>query len=116
MNWSEGRIQGFIINTLRYGSRKWPPKFETLEEAKTEKKINPKSGKLAQFYRCNGCKQEFTNKDVEVDHIDPVVEPKVGFVDWNTYITRLFSPKDNYQVLCKTCHKEKSKKERYNNK
>ena len=63
--WTKGRIQGFIINTLRYGSRKWPPKFETLNEAKTEKKINVKTGKMAQHYLCNGCKKEYTNKDVE---------------------------------------------------
>lgn len=116
MQWSEGRIHGFIVNTLRYGSRKWPAKFETLEEAKTERKINPKSGKLAQFYLCNRCKEEYTNKDVEVDHIDPVVDPKVGFVDWNTYIQRLFSPRENYQVLCKTCHKAKTKEENKKNK
>lgn len=112
MEWTKGRIQGFIVQTLRYGSRKWPPKFETLAEAKTEKKVNPATGRLAQFYRCNACKQEYTNKDVEVDHIIPVVDPKDGFVDWNTYIDRLFCSKDNYQVLCVSCHKKKSKKER----
>lgn len=112
MTWTEARKRGFIINTLRWGSRKWPAKFQTLEEAKTEKRINEKSGRLAQFYKCNACKQEFTNKEVEVDHIIPVVDPVQGFVDWNTYIERMFSERDNYQVLCVTCHKKKSKLER----
>lgn|SRR5574343_644248 len=112
MEWSEGRKRGFIINTLRWGSRKWPAKFETLNEAKTEKRVNEETGRVAQFYKCNGCKKEFTNKNVEVDHIIPVVDPTTGFVDWNTYIDRMFSEKDNYQVLCISCHKKKSNKER----
>jgi len=111
MNWTEGRIHGFIVNTLRYGSRKWPAKFEALDLAKTEKKINVKSGRVAQHYLCNHCKQEFTNKDVEVDHIIPVVDPKEGFKDWNTFIARMFTPLENYQVLCKKCHKIKTKEE-----
>ena len=109
--WTEGRIRGFITTTLRYGSRKWPPKFECLNESKTEKRINPASGRLAQFYKCSRCEQEFTNKDVEVDHIIPVVDPQVGFVDWNTFIERLFTERDNFQTLCKPCHKKKTKEE-----
>jgi 5-methylcytosine-specific restriction endonuclease McrA len=110
--WTEGRVHGYIVNTLRYGSRKWPPKFQTLNEAKTEKKISVKSGRLAQHFRCASCSEEFTSKDIEVDHIKPVVDPKVGFVDWNTYIERMFCPKSNYQVLCTTCHKAKTKQEK----
>jgi 5-methylcytosine-specific restriction endonuclease McrA len=82
-----------------------------LEESKTEKKINPKTKRLAQFYQCARCKDEFTNKDVEVDHIVPVVDPSVGFVDWNTFIARLFTERENYQTLCKPCHKLKTKEE-----
>lgn len=81
-------------------------------EAKLGKKINPSTGRLAEFFSCAGCGGEFTNKDVEVDHISPVVDPSVGFIDWNTFISRLFSGKENYQVLCKSCHKDKSNKER----
>ena len=107
-SWTDGRLQGFIVGVLRAGHKRWPFKYEVKNEAKVGKKINPASGRLAEFYLCSGCGGEFTNKDVEVDHIDPVVDPKVGFVDWNTFISRLFSPKDNYQVLCKVCHKAKS--------
>ena len=110
--WTDGRLQGFIIGVLRAGHKRWPFKYEVKNEAKTEKRINEASGRVAQFYMCSGCQQEFTNKEVEVDHIDPVVDPKVGFVDWNTYIPRLFSPKENYQLLCKACHLVKSNKEK----
>ena len=111
-SWTSGRLQGFIIGVLRAGHKRWPFKYEVKNEAKTEKRVNPETGRVAQFYLCSACANEFTNKEVEVDHIDPVVDPNVGFVDWNTYITRLFSPKDNYQLLCKSCHKIKSNEEK----
>lgn len=111
-SWTPGRLQGFIVGVLRAGHKRWPFKYEVKNEAKTEKKINPESGRLAQFFQCAICKDEFTNKEVEVDHISPVVDPKVGFVDWNTYINRLFSFKDNYQLVCTKCHKAKSNSEK----
>ena len=41
--WTEGRRRAFITNALRAATRKWPPKYETLNDAKTEKKINPRT-------------------------------------------------------------------------
>jgi hypothetical protein len=97
---------------LRAGSRKWPPKYETLNTAKTEKKINKATGRLAQHYRCNACQEEYTSKDVQVDHIEPVIDPKKGFISWDAFIEALYCESDNLQVLCKVCHKEKTKEER----
>lgn len=48
---------------------------------------------------------------LELDHIEPVVEPRKGYCDWNTYIERLYVGPEEYQGLCRTCHAEKSKKE-----
>jgi 5-methylcytosine-specific restriction endonuclease McrA len=115
--WSEGRYRSFITSTLRSGARRWPPKYLTLNEAKTEKKINTKTGRIAQHYTCNGCLGEFTAKDVQVDHIEPVVDPVKGFISWDVFIERLFCEKENLQVLCKSCHLLKSnleKKEKKN--
>ena len=47
-----------------------------------------------------------------VDHIDPVVDPKVGFVDWTTYIERMFVEEDGLQILCKECHDKKTRFEK----
>lgn len=110
--WSEGRIKSFITSTLRGGLRRWPPKWETLKEAKVGKKINEKSGRLAEHYKCASCKKEYVSKDVEVDHIKPVVCPKKGFVSWDEFIKRLYCPKENLQCLCKKCHKEKTNQEK----
>lgn len=97
---------------LRQGTRRYPPKYNVLNAAKTEKKKNEKSGRMAQHYRCAQCKKEYTSTNVQVDHIRPVVDVKDGFVDWNTFIERLFCEEDNLQVLCTGCHDKKSKKER----
>jgi len=110
--WTEARYRSFVTSTLRAGSRKWPPKYETLNAAKTEKKINKATGRLAQHYLCAMCEQEYTQKNVQVDHIKPVVDPKKGFVSWDTYIDRMFCEGKNLQVLCKVCHVEKTKLEK----
>ena len=111
-SWTEGRWNTFITSALRAGARRWPPKYLTLNSAKTEKKVNTKTGRVAQHYLCNSCGGEFPAKDVQVDHIEPVVDPNKGFVSWDVFIDRLFCEKENLQVLCTTCHKAKSKQEK----
>ena len=110
--WSDAKWRGWIVSLLRRGTMKFPPRNEALRAAKTEKKINASSGRLAQHYRCAGCKEEFPAKGVCVDHIQPVIDPNGSFVDWNTYIERMFCPVDKLQVLCSSCHDLKSSKER----
>lgn len=97
---------------LRAGHKRWPIKIAVKNDAKLGKKINPDSGRMAEFYRCSICLGEFTNNNVEVDHVSPVVDPSVGFLDWNTYISRLFSSRENYQLVCKACHKIKTNNEK----
>lgn len=111
-NWTEGRFNSFITSTLRAGARRWQPKYDTLNASKTEKKINPKTGRLAQHFRCELCGNEFTQKDMEVDHIKPVVDPAKGFVSWDTFIDRLFCEAENLQAICKPCHLAKTKLEK----
>jgi len=110
-DWTPGRIKSFITSVLRAGYRKWPARFQTLAEAKCGRKINKATGRMAEHYKCSGCRGEFPAKDVQVDHIRPVVDPRVGFVDWDTFIDRLFCGVGNLQILCTVCHDKKSKKE-----
>lgn len=111
-DWTEGRVKGFITSVIRGGFRRWPPKFEVLKEAKVGKKVNQASGRIAEHFKCEGCQESYPAKEVQVDHIDPVVDPKIGFVDWDTFISRLFCSEENLQVLCKGCHLLKTKLER----
>lgn len=44
----------------------------------------------------------------EMDHINPVSEPKKGFVSWDEYLDRLFCAPEDLKVLCPKCHQEKT--------
>lgn len=108
--WTEGRYSQFVRSALRAAFRKWPPKFEVLRNAYTERKLNKKSGKMAKHYRCASCNKDFPLTEVQVDHIQPVV-PR-NFTTWDSFIERLYVEAKKLQVLCKPCHKTKTKVER----
>lgn len=63
---------------------------------------------MAQHFRCELCHEEFTAKDMNVDHILPAVDPDKGFETWDIFIDRLFCEKDNLQAICVPCHKIKT--------
>jgi hypothetical protein len=110
-DWTEGRIKSFITSVLRSGYRRWPPKFETLKDAQVGKQVNVKTNRVAMHFKCKKCKGAFPATQVQVDHIKPVVDAKIGFVSWDEFITRLYCGKDNLQILCKECHNKKTLKE-----
>ncbi|TXH56279.1 MAG: hypothetical protein E6Q97_06740 [Desulfurellales bacterium] len=43
------------------------------------------------------------------DHVEPVVDPKKGFEDFEVYVFRMFNK--SLQPLCKECHDKKTKAE-----
>lgn len=92
----------WMMNGLRRISYRWPPRYKTKLAARVERGV----------YKCarKGCGNH-PAKEVQLDHIKPVIDPKTGFVDWNTYIERLFVGPSGWQVLCKKHHKQKSKRE-----
>lgn len=110
MNWTESKFQSFIKSTLRKGTTRWPPKYEVLNAAKRGKQINASTGRIAEHYQCACCGELYGAKCVVVDHISPVV-PVTGFVSWDDVITRMFCDVEGLQVLCKECHKIKTKEE-----
>ena len=109
--WTAARRHSFIVSVLRAGTRRWPAKYSVLNAAKTEKRINKKTGRMAQHYKCAKCKKDFPASAVSVDHINAVVGPE-GFTTWDAFINNLFCEEDNLQVLCKTDHDKKSLLER----
>jgi 5-methylcytosine-specific restriction endonuclease McrA len=106
--WTEARYRSFITSCLRGGFRRWPPKFDVLRAALVGRKINPKSGREANHYRCAECDGQFVQTNVQVDHKVPIG----SWSDWNVAIEALFCEADNLQVLCKPCHKAKTKQEK----
>lgn len=91
----------WIKNAIRRASYRWPPRSEAKIKARVSRGI----------YICAICNKEQKAKDIQLDHVEPVVAVETGFVDWNQFIDRLFVPITGFQVLCKPCHTEKSIKE-----
>jgi 5-methylcytosine-specific restriction endonuclease McrA len=108
--WTEARYRGFVKSALRSASQRWPPRYKALDAAYVGKKINPASGRLAKHYHCNKCQEDFPQKEVEVNHLTPVV-PISGFDSWDGVIERLFCEQERLEVLCKPCHKALTKQE-----
>lgn len=96
------KLKPFIIATVRRASYRWHPRYMCKVNARVER------GR----YRCAKCKEVVGNKDIQIDHIEPVVDPLKGFVGWDEYITRLFCGEEGFQALCKPCHKIKCDEER----
>jgi 5-methylcytosine-specific restriction endonuclease McrA len=109
--WTEARFDSFIRSLLRNGTRRWGPISDALKAARIKRG----------FYKCAGCKQEVPAsiklegkrvKNATVDHIEPIVNPDVGFEGYDKLINRMFCEADNLQVLCHDCHKAKTLDER----
>lgn len=93
--------QAFSRQALRRASFRWPARGDALKAARVGRNQ----------YLCNGCKEITTNKEGNLDHIDPVVDPKVGYVDLEEYASRLLIY-TGWQWLCKKCHSIKTVTER----
>lgn len=109
--WTEAKFRSFVVGNLRRVTNKWAPINEVKKEARISRG----------FYRCKGCGGTAPTtivvdgkrvKNIFVDHINPIVDPSVGWVSWDAFIEGLFSEKDNLQLLCKSCHDEKTEEER----
>ncbi len=60
---------------------------------------------------CGQWKRSSKGLKVVVDHIDPVIDPQIGFIDLNTYFARLWCDKVNLQKICGECHRTKTNAE-----
>ena len=111
--WTDSRKKSFIISALRGAFQRWGPKQTVIKQARVARGV----------YRCEECKQEVPAtipnpkggkrlKNIMADHIHPIVDPSVGFVDYNTWIDRGFVEVDKFQALCRACHDTKTAEER----
>lgn len=91
-------LKSFIINALRRATYRWSPRNDALKTSRKERGL----------YECASCKEFFKNKEICLDHITPVVDPKTGFTTWDDYIEKMFPEKEGFQVLCKRCHDVKT--------
>jgi len=61
-------------------------------------------------YTCNFCGGSFGRREIQIDHISPVVKI-TGWDGFDGFIERLFCGVSELQVLCKADHSVKSKAE-----
>jgi 5-methylcytosine-specific restriction endonuclease McrA len=64
-------------------------------------------------YTCAICGPDkwYRDKEIRLDHIQPVVDPIIGYVDMDTYIDRMLCEEDGFQRLCDPCHDKKTEQE-----
>lgn len=51
-------------------------------------------------YRCEGCGEIMKRKDLQIDHIKPVVDIKDGYRNLEEWAYRLLVPPEDLQMLC----------------
>lgn len=103
---TESAYWGMIRSSLRNSSRWWKPISECKKAAKRVYKGTNKRQKYE--YLCNDCKQYHSDKETVVDHINPV-GTLTQSSDLPDFIENLFCEKEGLQLLCKTCHRKKTK-------
>ena len=102
--WTQSRFNSFIKSALRTASVRWEPRYTALNNAFVDRRVNQKTGKMAKHFECANCHGLFPQKEVEVNHKEPVV-PLTGLTSWDEVIDRMFCEIDGLEVLCKVCHK-----------
>jgi len=84
----------WVKTRLRSASLIWPARNEAIKAARAER------GK----YRCEQCRELFLRSQIQLDHINPVVDPKTGWTTFDDFIVRLFCDAEGFRVLCRICH------------
>ncbi len=97
------QLKSWLSQKLRRLSFQWPPRKAAIRKARVSR------GK----YVCAMCQEAsiealYGPKEIVLDHRNPVIDPFDGWIDWNTYISRLFCEEDNWQVLCRDHHDMKT--------
>lgn len=109
--WTEARFKGFVMSALRRTTMRWGPIATCLKRARTGRNE----------YTCAECRTTVPStikvdgrrvKFIHVDHIQPIIDPEIGFEGWDVLVDRLFCEADNLQALCGTCHEEKTNNEK----
>jgi 5-methylcytosine-specific restriction endonuclease McrA len=91
-------FNAWLKKYLRKISKYWPERTTVYHRCKVAK------GK----YKCESCEKIYKQLELQIDHLEPVIDVKTGFIDWNTYISRLFCDSKGLQALCKECHNKKT--------
>ena len=64
-------------------------------------------------YICGGCGVKMKAKDYELDHKDPIHPIDGRNINLEEFAKRTYCDSENLMVLCKECHKKKTKRENF---
>lgn len=105
--WTESSFWQFIRSGLRLMSKRWPPLYTCLKQARRPYYGYNKKQKWE--YQCASCSKWFGRKLVQVDHLNECGTLK-SYDDAALFIERLFCETDELQIMCIPCHNRKTHK------
>lgn len=105
----------FVRNSLRQASLRWPARTIALKAVRVARRVNPLTGRACWYGQCRGCRQEFLERELAVDHVEPVV-PVVQETRARAYspeqlgalVSRMLPEPSSLQCLCFACHDAKT--------
>ena len=114
---TSAQYTAWVVGKLRRASMYWKPKNDVKKEARIrrgENRCAGDCGKVApnSIYVKDKDGNVKKKSNIFVDHIEPIVDPEVGFTNFHDFVHRLYCEKDNLQVLCRQCHDDKTNEER----
>jgi len=105
---TEAQYWSMILSALRGTTRFWKPCLIALEASKRKSESSNK--RLKYEYICAHCSGWFARKLVQIDHIIPC--GGINGLDKVLSWILLAHVEEGFQILCKECHKIKTKEER----
>lgn len=100
----------WVITVLnRYLWNRYPARLQVKTRCKVRVRIGEyKNGKdkFVYKFKCEEC-GEIVDK-IEVDHLEPRIDPEKGYQDIETWIYRTFVGADKLKGKCKPCHSSKT--------
>lgn len=99
------KLKNFAISLLRKGTFKWKPRSNVKKAARRKQDKNPATGRLCWYSECAICHDLFLEKEIVMDHVLPVVCPKLGWQGFDVYIERMYPLEESgFQAICESCH------------
>ena len=107
------RDENVCKNAVRSAIRKSFARSEHYKEFLQGQRVEWRQGNRKRVsYKCNCCGELFKKTEINVDHIIPIgKETYRTLADAHYFYTLVYCPHSNLQVLCKDCHKDKTRRE-----
>lgn len=95
----EKELRRFVIITLRRSSLRWYARQIVIKAARIERGL----------YKCAQCGRAVGPKEFNIDHINPVVDVRNNWTNYEDFIRRLLVKPEELQLLCTSpCHESKT--------